>query len=159
MTETRNDCLALDANDSLVVAGSRWLSTSATDVAIARYLANGSSDPTFGTGGVRVTSLAPQWPQSRATGIAIDQFGRYLLSVTAETANYSAGVFAAMRLTPVGGLDASFGDGGVALVSVDARDHAIAVAIDPISGSAVVGGATRGASIATARTVALRLIQ
>lgn len=146
--------LALEVNDSLAVAGSRWLSTSATDVAVARYLANGASDPTFGTPG-----LTPQWPQSRATGVVVDQDGGYVLAVKAEKGDYSSSDFAALRLTSFGQLDGAYGAGGLSLVNVDVRGQALSMAIDPTSGSAVVAGSTRGSNIATSRAIAIRLVR
>src|SRR5262249_9417543 len=85
---------------------------SPTDFAVARYLADGTPDPTFGTAGVVVTD----WYGStdRAYAVLIQSDGRIVVAGHAGTPAVSGSDndFAVARYTAAGALDASFGTGG-----------------------------------------------
>lgn len=70
--------LVLDAFGRLVVAG--FLSTASgsttDDIALARVLADGSLDPTFGTGGMTVTDLGGN---ERASEVTIQTDGKIVV--------------------------------------------------------------------------------
>lgn len=107
-----------------------------TDVRILRYLPNGSLDPAFGEGGVVESDLGlptPEYekvklsaaPVVEATGVAIDGSGRIVVTGGAGAGIANGGCFHddyfpsltyagfVARLTESGGLDPSFGAGGV----------------------------------------------
>ena len=73
------------------------------DFALARYTADGSLDPSFGSGGIVVTPFAGQ---SLVQGVGIQADGRIV------AVGGGAGYFALARYTAGGTLDATFGHGG-----------------------------------------------
>jgi uncharacterized delta-60 repeat protein len=130
-------------------------------VAVVRYNADGSLDPTFGTGGEVVltfaTATAPVTP-STAGGVAVDAAGRIVVAGVATLGNSSA--FAAARLTPAGLPDPTFGTGGRVVLpgfgggSVES-DAPAGVALDP-AGRIVLAGTT-SAVLSGTRMAAARL--
>ena len=89
--------LALQGDGKIVAAGS-----STGYASIARYLPDGSLDPTFDRDGRHVLDVAGQ-----ATDLAIQPNGRIVISIN------DGQTFSAARLRPRGRLDATFGTGGV----------------------------------------------
>ncbi len=116
-------------------AGSWRQEAQSGGIALARYEANGSLDPTFGDGGRVVTDLPShvQW----ASAIVIQPDGKLVVSgSTRQLGSYAD--FLVARYTASGALDQSFGNGG--LVSTDFQpgwtDYAFGVALGP--GSKIV---------------------
>ncbi|HEX9992418.1 MAG TPA: hypothetical protein VGB14_05780, partial [Acidimicrobiales bacterium] len=102
---TYDDVAALP-DGSLVAAG--FLDRSETlgwDVVVARYRPDGSLDPTFGagTGWISLT-----WGNVGSAEVAVQGDGRIVLATVGQ------GQLVTMRLTVDGGLDPTFGDGGIA---------------------------------------------
>jgi uncharacterized delta-60 repeat protein len=93
----------------LVVAGARTLMatpTSPVDIALARYLPDGSVDTTFGTGGVVIASMSPvEW----ATQLMRLPDGKLL---AAGSIFRKKGDFLLARFLPDGVLDSTFGVDG-----------------------------------------------
>jgi uncharacterized delta-60 repeat protein len=93
----------------LVVAGARTLMatpTSPVDIALARYLPDGSVDTTFGTGGVVIASMSPvEW----ATQLMRLPDGKLL---AAGSIFRKKGDFLLARFLPDGVLDTTFGNDG-----------------------------------------------
>ncbi len=83
-----------------------------------RLNADGSLDPSFGSGGKVVLALGPT-TESGATAVALDAAGRIVLGGWTKAFTGKTD-FAVFRLTPTGALDSTFGSGGV--VSVDFGD-------------------------------------
>ena len=101
---------------------------------MARYIADGSPDVSFGGGGVVTTDSGGT---ERAYGVAIDNDGRI---VVAGHAGGTGNDFAVARYNVDGTLDETFGDGGkVTTEVVGQADFAHAVALQP-DGAIVVGG-------------------
>ncbi len=135
--------LARQSDGKLVVVG---LSGSGFNYRFAavRYLANGTLDSTFGTGGKVLTNLYSS-TIGGARAVALQSNGRIVVAGGA----YSTAVgwqFATVRYLANGTLDSTFGGGGIALTSVSAMDPtnrpfdlAYAVAIQS-NGRIVVGG-------------------
>lgn len=97
--------------------------------ALARYLPDGSLDPTFGDAGKVVTALAES---AQAHAAAVDAAGRIVV------AGYDSGLVVA-RYLPDGSLDASFGAAGISRFELSGDDQAYAVAIQT-DGKILVGG-------------------
>lgn len=112
--------------------------------AAARYLANGTLDSTFGTGGTVLTNLYSS-SIGGARAVALQSDGRIVVAGGAYST--AAGwQFATVRYLANGTLDSSFGAGGIVLSSVSAPeptnrpfDLAYAVAVQS-NGRIVVGG-------------------
>jgi uncharacterized delta-60 repeat protein len=116
--------VALDGGERILVAGdASTLSSGPTappvDLALARYLASGGLDPSFGVGG-RLRSSFPG-------GISKTAFrpdGRIVVaggSIGDSPDTESTWVLA--QYEPDGAIDASFGDGGVATLTIPAPDQ------------------------------------
>ncbi len=94
----------------IVAVGSTRLGNVDTDLALVRYTAEGELDPSFGNGGIVVTSLGPQRDTPADAALAPD--GTML--VTGQTCPTTPGCHGFVaRLLPDGRLDGSFGEGGV----------------------------------------------
>ena len=108
------------------------------NIALARYNANGSLDPTFGDGGKVVTDLQSHF--HLASAIVIQPDGKLVVSgSTRQLGSYPD--FLVARYTASGALDQSFGSGGI--VSTDFQpgwtDYAYGVALGP-GGKIVAAG-------------------
>jgi uncharacterized delta-60 repeat protein len=106
--------IAIDAFGRIVVAGYSGIG-SEVDVALARYLPDGSLDTGFGVGGKVVTSIGGY---DIAYDLALDAAGRIVVAATTYDGQTSA-QFALLRYTPDGVLDPNFEGGGVTIPAVD----------------------------------------
>ncbi|QDU21945.1 Ig-like domain-containing protein [Urbifossiella limnaea] len=84
---------------------------------VARFLANGSPDTSFGSGGVRLLDFGTPAAFTDIFAIETDQVGRIVLGASVATGSASGSTnnftdFAAARLDSAGSLDATFGGDG-----------------------------------------------
>jgi uncharacterized delta-60 repeat protein len=137
--------LALQPDGKLVVAGRAETNTGpdllVTDIALARYNANGTLDTTFGKGGKVTTAFDPADPYAYDQGFAvvIQPDGRIVVAgFTGEVGDIK---FAVARYNTNGSLDTTFGSNG--LVTTDNRGHiAYAMIIQQLilAGKLIVAG-------------------
>ncbi|MFL5767850.1 MAG: delta-60 repeat domain-containing protein [Actinomycetota bacterium] len=123
--------LALDGHGRIVAAGlsEAWM-------AVARYLPDGSLDPTFGRGGMVTARYRDS--QTSAEGVAIDGRGRVIAAGTASDRRW---VLA--RFSSGGRLDQRFGDRGWATIDFGPGEEAARdLALTP-NGRIVVAGTGR----------------
>ena len=109
-TTAATKAVAIQADGNIVVAGSldRPASPFEADVAVARYLPDGTPDPSFGGDGVATLSTADAGKSETATDVAIQADGKIVIAGTA----IGFGIVA--RLNADGSPDNSFsGDGFV----------------------------------------------
>lgn len=127
---------ALQPDDKIVVAGSSGLrgpSSVRTDFALARFMPDGSLDPSFGANGVVITDFGTTWDQAHAVAIGPD--GKIV------AAGYGAGKYSLVaRYNADGSSDASFGIDGYATSDFGS---AWDVVVQP-DGAVVVAGAGGG---------------
>lgn len=125
--------VAVDPQGRILVAGETG--GAFKDLALVRYLADGSLDPAFGDGGGVVTDLGGD---DRAQALALQPDGKILVAGSGgRTSNED---FVLVRYLPDGRLDPSFGQGGH--VTTDFRggaDRGQGLALRP-DGKIVVGG-------------------
>jgi uncharacterized delta-60 repeat protein len=134
--------VALHATGRIVVVGSA-VAGGQTTVVLTRHLADGSLDPTFGSGGVAQTSVAGD-----ALGVAIAPDGGVVV------AGCDGDQARVARFLPTGAPDTAFGSGGAAVLPFDPDGSSAAdVAIDAGGRIVVVGEADDG-RLATARLLA-----
>jgi uncharacterized delta-60 repeat protein len=136
---TRPNAVAVQRDGKLVVAGyAADASNIDTDFALVRYNADGSLDPSFGTGGVVTTDLGTRSDDVRA--IVIQPDGRIVVAGTAGED------IAVARYMPDGKLDTGFGTGGLTITDLGSDDVANGVALTS-GGEIVIAGYTLGAKV------------
>lgn len=110
------DAVAVQPDGKIVVAGcvnaSACTPVANTQIAVARFNANGTLDPSFGSGGAVVIHLG--LPYAAAMGVAIQPDGKIVL-VGYEQGSTTFAFFNGLviRLTSSGALDPSFNGSGV----------------------------------------------
>jgi uncharacterized delta-60 repeat protein len=119
--------LALQPDGKIVAAGS-----STGSVAVARYLPDGSPDPTFNNDGRLLLDLGVE---ARARDLAIQGNGKIVVAID------DSWTFSVARLSRSGTLNKAFGDGGIASkdFSAGSSDGVRAVALDG-AGGILLGG-------------------
>jgi uncharacterized delta-60 repeat protein len=127
----------------IVAAGFATNAGGHREFALARYLANGTLDSSFGSGGTVVTSILGNNDQAQAVQLQTD--GSIVVAGSATMVPFG-GAFALARYDVNGNLDANFGTNGVvttnfAFQSVDA---AHALLIQPDGKIVVVGSSNQG---------------
>ena len=129
----------------LVVVGNGFnlaTPTSVGDIVLARYLPNGSLDPTFGSGGLVVTHIPGLSGSDTAYDVALQSDGRIVVVGLKSEAQFE---MIAIRYLGDGALDPSFGVNGIARPSLPGSNSALAVAIQT-DGAILLGGMTRPSS-------------
>ena len=119
-----------------------------------RLLPGGQIDSTFGGGGWVLADFAcPDWmtcanpsPDSRVSGLALEDDGRILIAGSSSTLTGDVRGFAVARLLPSGLVDPTFGGGGQLVVDLPygvgvGRDEAWGLALSP-SGHIALAGTT-----------------
>ena len=107
-----------------------------TRYALVRYSADGSIDPSFGTGGIVYT------PLQRLTHLGdalVDAENRIVVASASYSSDYSRPRFHLARFKPDGSLDATFGNGGRANLPVGYSSWAYALARQPDDKIVVAG--------------------
>jgi uncharacterized delta-60 repeat protein len=130
---------ALQPDGKVLVAGRVAIDGGADpDVGMVRYTAGGAPDPDFGAQGISRTSLS-SWDE--ASDVVLQADGRSLVSVKALVGTTFQ--FMVARFESGGGLDGSFGSGGVATAGFSAQhDYAAALALQADGKIVVVGQAS-----------------
>jgi uncharacterized delta-60 repeat protein len=82
-----------------------------TSMGIARLTPTGSIDPTFGSGGLTITSFGGPTPFTEGVQLGMQPSGKFIVSGDGDDANGEA-AFLMARYTESGMLDASFGNAG-----------------------------------------------
>ncbi|MEM7053064.1 MAG: hypothetical protein AAF446_00810 [Pseudomonadota bacterium] len=137
--EDSANAIAIQPDGRLLVAGNAELSPETeADFAIARYLADGTLDSSFGQNGLATIDIDGRDDVARAVHLLAD--GRILLAGNGFFADAgSPRQMTVIRLQSNGVLDTNFANNGVANVPIGSFDegHALAVQMD---GSIIVGG-------------------
>src|SRR5262245_44883205 len=143
--------------DGRIVVAARINPSSGGDIGLLRYDAGGVLDPSFGSGGVVITSLGG--PAEDTAAVALQPDGKIVVAAdtSADFGGPPSGDVLVLPYQPDGTLDTSFGIGGVATIDFGGRDEALALVLEP--GGIVVAGYTwaapgdlsLGSSLAVAR--------
>jgi uncharacterized delta-60 repeat protein len=154
--------LALDRQGRIVAAGDAVTATGGFDIALARFNADGTLDPSFGTAGKVTTAVGPGTRRDRAHDVAVLDDGKIVVAGFADMGP-AAGArnFMLARYNPDGSLDGTFGSGGVVITPVAPGDNNDVVTtngltIDPagrivVTGQANMGPGAGGVNAALAR--------
>ncbi|HEY6544886.1 MAG TPA: Calx-beta domain-containing protein [Dokdonella sp.] len=124
----------------IVVSGGSIVGGATDPTGLARYLADGSLDAAFGSGGKVILD------QRVGEGMALQGDGKLVLVGSVETATPPATTtrFAVMRLEADGDVDATFGEQGLVTTALSERsDIALAVALQGDGGIVVAGASSR----------------
>ena len=138
--------VTLDPSGKVVVLGSSCYSgdEGACVLAVARYNADGSLDPSFGSGG-KVTTQFEGFEVVRGNGVAVQADGKIVAAGTAGSDvsdNYN---FVLAGYNADGSLDSGFGTGGTVMTDFEpgnddeSHDFASGLALEP-DGAVVVAG-------------------
>jgi uncharacterized delta-60 repeat protein len=140
------------ADGRIVVGGSTQLPSGRWCFFVARYLTDGSSDPSFGSGGITITDLGSD---AHASAMTLSADGHILV------AGVSSSMMTVEQYRADGSLDTSFGSGGVAQVAFPGFPNSHASAVQALSdgtilltGSVNVGYPSYTESLAMARLTA-----
>ncbi len=140
-------------SDGKIVLGGVSFDGQNNHFSAARYLTNGQLDASFGTNGiVSVPNIIPGGSNDVCNALALQSDGKIVLGGT-TTFDYMNYYFAAVRLTPTGTLDTSFGgqvsQAGTMYIStsisgeIETNDKCFTLAIQT-NGNIVMGGSTDG---------------
>jgi uncharacterized delta-60 repeat protein len=134
--------VVIQADGKIIAGGFTLNNQGAPEFALARYNADGSLDSTFGTGGLVITIFSGGGANLNALALQPDG------EIVAVGTN---GRFVAARYNPDGGLDSTFGSGGIATTpNLIPGAIANAVVLQP-DGKITLGGQTAGGNHALAR--------
>jgi len=119
--------MTLQADGGIVVTGYALVTPPADmQLATARFTPAGLPDNTFGTNGVVRTNVGPQ--DDVAHAVAVQPDGRIVVGGYTRVADQEALV---VRYTTSGTLDASFGTGGIASLSLGVQNQVRALIVQP----------------------------
>lgn len=134
--------VAIDHLGRIVVVGSGTSPTGGGDAAVARYLADGSLDTSFGIGGTVMVNFLGL--TDTAQSVAIDSLNRIIIAGYTEA--FLSGSVA--RLTATGALDTSFDADGRKFINAGDRSFLQSVVVDSsdriVLGGQVINGLTSG---------------
>jgi uncharacterized delta-60 repeat protein len=137
------EAVALQPDGKILVGGRTYVKGGTEDV-VARLNADGSLDTTFGNTG-RKGGGSGVWTSNLASASYVRD-----LTVLTDSSNNLTGImvggqhngsFEAIKLTPAGQMDTTFGVGGDAVVSVGGVQHVGGMAVTPSRGVFMVGDA------------------
>ncbi len=143
--------MAVQGNGRIVAVGATNVTAfganfGAMDLAIARYLPDGSLDGSFGSGGKVITHIPTSFI-SVATSVAIATDGKILVAGYSDNGSLKTGSgnnvqFVLLRYLANGTLDSSFGTAGIVSTAFGAyQDTAMAMAVQK-DGKIVLAGST-----------------
>jgi len=105
------NAVAIQSDGKIVAAGSTY-NGSDVDLALVRYDTYGHLDNAFGSGGIVITSVGSSW--THAQSVALQSDGSIVVAGGSAYDGKSY-EFALVRYNTGGGLDSSFGTGGIVL--------------------------------------------
>ncbi|HZN66680.1 MAG TPA: hypothetical protein VFB66_15425, partial [Tepidisphaeraceae bacterium] len=148
-----NDAV-VQPDGKVVVLGHRgpggFALSSAADVELTRYNADGSLDTTFGSGGRVQTGLGGH---DTGVDVQIDAQGRLVVAASSLTTDGRVNRWALLRYLPTGAPDASFGTGGRTVLDLGDTVGVSGMALAP-DGKIVVSGGTAASRFTVARFTA-----
>jgi uncharacterized delta-60 repeat protein len=145
-TNSRAAAAVLQPDGRILVVGIAWVGIAEDywDVAIARFLPDGSLDGAFGDGGIVTTDFAAG--SDFAEAVALQPDGKIVVAGSAETVpgNFISRDFVVARYLVDGTPDSSFGDGGYVTTSLGGNDGAGTVAVQSDGKILAAGGRLGG---------------
>ena len=133
------------SDGKIVVAGYTEAPSAFENFALARYLADGTLDPTFGDGGKVTTDFGGV---DRVHALVRQPNGKIVAAGFSAADTFSPGDFALARYLADGTLDPTFGDGGKVTTDFGGDEQAFALIRQP-DGKLVAAGGTDTSSVYT----------
>lgn len=135
--------LVIQPDGRILVAGHAVVEETGKDsLALVRYDANGSLDPTFGVGGKLVTNIGGSnlyTPDGYPWALALQPDGRFVVGGTIQT-DATGLDLALVRFNADGSFDTSFGVGGIRHVDLDGGDDSLSALVVQPDGRILVTG-------------------
>jgi len=129
--------LAVSDNDDIIAGG-----YAADNFALVRCKPDGTSDPSFGSGGVVSTDFDGH--RARIYSLALDTSGNIMAGGYTTTNDDKERLFAVARYSPAGALDTSFGLNGKVSMDLGTNSYGItSITLDEM-GRILIGGSLRG---------------
>ena len=134
LTETFNPVIALQPDGKIVVVG---VTTAAHNVgsnfelALARFNADGSLDPSFGTNGITITAAPSGFSYDQPPAVALQPDGKIVIAAGTSPADDGSGEFVVARYDASGTLDTTFGQDGLITTQFAGYAAATSVALQP----------------------------
>ena len=123
--------VAIDRHDRIVVTGTSTNVNGLNEMRVARFLASGELDDSFGVDGISRIRLGGD---ADAAGLGqdleLERSGGIIVAGSRAPTNAANSDFAVVKLTPNGALDQSFANGGVKLIHRRGNDISGGVDID-----------------------------
>jgi uncharacterized delta-60 repeat protein len=113
--------LAVLPDGKILVAGQTYMATGNSEMFVARFLADGAPDLTFGTNGYGLTSYSVE--EEYNYDMAIQDDGKIILAGRTFLGSWSSMLFT--RFTADGVLDTTFGTAGYTVLNDSPQDQAI----------------------------------
>jgi uncharacterized delta-60 repeat protein len=123
-------------NGYIITAGEARIGRT-TRILVSRYTPSGGVDSAFGKGGTATISIGGVAGVDSGAALALQPDGKIVVAGSGRLAGGLA--FAAVRLTPRGTLDKTFGHGGIVTIPIGQSAIANAVVFEP-SGRILLGG-------------------
>ncbi len=136
--------MVIQPDGKILTAGFIEYQNNISTITVARMLANGNPDTSFGTNGVTQTFFGPDSTnagRNAANAIALQADGNIVVAGFYTPTGSSSGDFAIVRFTSTGLRDSSFGVGGRVLTDFGGNESARGIAIQS-DGKIVVAGGT-----------------
>jgi uncharacterized delta-60 repeat protein len=133
-----SEAVALQPDGKILIGGSALVKqgkTSGAESMVARLNPDGTLDTTFGKNGLWVAAF----PSGEVEDLAVLTDPAHPGTVTGIVAAVQGPPFEAIKLTPAGTPDKTFGSGGVA-VFANINGRSMSVAVDPLSGEIYLAG-------------------
>ncbi len=135
--------VAINSNNQIIVAGSQFTG-SGFQFLVARYLADGSLDRSFGNQGIQQTAFSDV--RANASALTLQPDGKIVVVGVGSDASVTYRDVIVARYLPSGALDLSFSGDGKASASINAFDYANDVAILEGSDILIAGSTLAGAT-------------
>ena len=141
LTETFNPVIAFQPDGKIVVVGVTTTENSGTnfELALARFNADGSLDPSFGTNGITITVAPSGFSYNQPPAVALQPDGKIIIAAGTSPADGSSGEFVVARYDASGTLDTTFGQDGLITTQFAGNAAATSVALQP-DGRIIAGG-------------------
>ena len=151
LNQTFNPVIALQPDGKIVVVGLTTAQNTGADfqLALARFNADGSLDPSFGTNGMTITAAPSGFSYSRPPGVALQPDGKIVIAAGTSPPDGSNGEFVLARYDASGTLDTTFGQDGLVTTPFAASAAAMSVALEP--DGRIIAAGYAGSDFAMAR--------